>query len=154
MIAIIGLAIVGVMVAVLAVKRISPMAWGWYGPVNAPGGVAIGGYDPVAYHKSGQPTAGNPGFAITWGGARWLFATAENRSLFEGNQEKYAPQFGGFCGFAASKGFTAKTDPTAWRIEQGRLYLFNDHAFRDRWVSELGQGVINRGERAWATHVR
>lgn len=151
-IALVALALmVGAIVAYSGAKRISPMSWGWYGQVNAPAGDAIGGYDPVAYHQSGRAAKGQAMYAVDWRGARWLFATAENQALFMANHEKYAPQFGGFCAYAASKGFTAKTEPDAWRIEQGRLYLFNDQSVRDAWVSELKQGVIGRGENAWAT---
>jgi hypothetical protein len=131
-------------------KRISPVSWGWYGQVEARDGVALGGYDPVAYHRSGVAAKGDPRYATDWHGARWLFATPQSKVLFEADHEKYAPQFGGFCAYAASKGFTAKTEPTAWRIEQGKLYLFNDASVRDEWISELQQGVIGRGEKAWA----
>jgi YHS domain-containing protein len=140
----------GAIAAFAGAKRISPVSWGWYGQVNAPDGVAIGGYDPVAY-RSGSAAKGDPRYAVDWRGGRWLFASAESKALFDANREKYAPEFGGFCAYAASKGFTAKTEPTAWRIEQGKLYLFNDASVRDEWVSELGQGVIGRGEKAWAT---
>ena len=146
--------VVGAVVSFAGAKRISPMSWGWYGQINAPGGVAIDGYGPVAYHQSGGPTKGDGKYAVEWRGARWHFATAENRALFESNHEKYAPQFGGFCAYAASTGFTAKTEPTAWRIEQGRLYLFNEEGVRDKWVSELKEDVIGRGEKAWAARRR
>jgi YHS domain-containing protein len=149
-----ALVVVGSVVVVVAfAKRISPLSWGWYGQVYAPSGLAIGGYDPVSYHRVGAVTPGDAKYSSEWNGARWLFATDEDRALFESNPERYAPQFGGFCSFAASKGFTAKTDPAVWRIEGGRLYLFNDAGMRDNWVSELGEGVIERGKHAWAARV-
>jgi YHS domain-containing protein len=137
--------------AFAATKRISPIAWGWFGQVNAPGGTALDGYDPVAYHLSSRPLKGNARYAVDWNGAKWLFVSAENKALFEASPEKFAPEFGGFCAYAVSKGLTAKIEPDAWRIEHGRLYLFNDQSIRDAWVGELSQDVIGRGEKAWAT---
>lgn len=137
---------------VLASKRVSPMSWGWYGRVNAPGGIAINGYDPVAYHTTGQPTPGDPAITATWNDATWRFATKANQAKFTKAPEKYAPQFGGFCGFAASRGATAKCEPTAWKIEGGKLYLFNDATFRDKWLAELNDGIIAKGEANWARH--
>lgn len=141
-------------VVVVSVKRISPLSWGWYGQVYAPSGLAIGGYDPVAYRSVGAATPGDTKYSAEWRGTRWLFSSDTNRALFKTSPKTYAPQFGGFCSFAASKGFTAKTDPTAWRIENDKLYLFNDATMRDNWVSELGRGVIQRGEQAWAARQR
>jgi hypothetical protein len=137
--------------SVLRVKRVSPMSWGWYGTVCNDAGVAIKGYDAVAYHRTGQPTPGDPAHGVDWHGGHWLFATAENQALFAKHPEKYAPQFGGFCSFAASKGFTAKCDPTAWKIEGHKLYLFNDASMRENWIKGLPQGSIAQGEAAWAT---
>jgi len=143
--------VVGAIAAFAGAKRISPVSWGWFGQVNAPDGTAIEGYDPVAYHRSGRASRGDASHAVDWHGAKWLFASEENKALFEASPEKFAPEFGGFCAYAASKGFTAKIEPDAWRIEQGRLYLFNDRSVRDAWVAELSQDVIGRGEKAWAT---
>jgi YHS domain-containing protein len=146
-----GLAVViSLSVVVASVKRISPVSWGWYGQIQAPSGIAIDGYDPVAYQSHGEASPGNVKYSAAWRGATWHFSSDENRALFENNPDQYVPQFGGFCSFAASKGFTAKTDPTVWRIEGGRLYLFNDAGMRDNWVSELGDDVIGRGKHAWA----
>jgi hypothetical protein len=66
--------------------------------------------------------------------------------------EKNTPQFGGFCAFAVSKGFTAKADPTAWYVVNNRLYLFADKNVRTDWVNRVEQGVIAKSERNWATH--
>lgn len=143
-----------VAVVVISTKRISPLAWGWHGQVNVSSGLALGGYDPVAYHIAGAATRGNEAYSAEWKGARWLFSSEGNRALFEATPEKYAPQFGGFCSFATSKGFTATADPLAWRIEGGKLYLFNDASMRDSWVEALGAGIVQRSELEWAARPR
>ena len=86
-------------------------------------GLAIRGYDPVAYHLQAQPAKGIPQISYQWRGATWLFATAENRDSFQAEPERYAPQYGGYCAYAVSKGRTASIDPEAWRVVDGKLYL-------------------------------
>lgn len=66
-------------------------------PINAePGGVAIKGFDPVAYFTVGKPVKGNEQFAYSWNGATWLFSNKEHQDLFIQEPEKYAPQYGGY----------------------------------------------------------
>ena len=111
-----------VLVLVLAVvafawtKKIAPASWGLFGEINASGGVAIEGYDPVAYFAAGEAKKGNPEYTYRWKEVSWQFVSDENRKLFEANPEKYAPQHGGYCALAADSGVTAASDPTAWAI--------------------------------------
>lgn len=86
-------------------------------------GVAIHGFDPVAYFTAGEPVAGSPAYSYTWEGAEWHFASAENRNRFVEDPERYAPEYGGYCAFAVSRGGTADIDPDAWSIVDGRLFL-------------------------------
>jgi len=88
------------------------------------GGVAIMGYDPVAYFTEGRATKGSEEFNYVWLGTPWYFASREHRELFISDPVKYAPQFGGYCtGELASDGITVNIDPDAWRIIEGKLYL-------------------------------
>ncbi len=87
------------------------------------GDLAIKGYDVVAYFGAGVPTKGDPRFVHRWNDATWQFATAKNRNLFANDPEKYAPQFGGYCAWAISHGYTADVDPETFRIVDGKLYL-------------------------------
>jgi len=130
------------------VKKISPVSWGWYGAVNQTGGAALAGYDPMSMHAGGA-VLGSASHSLNWNGATWRFANDANRVAFEAAPEKYAPAFGGFCGFAMSKGFTAVSDPTAWHVEGGQLYVFNDANFRDKWLADM---TANRSlsEASWA----
>ncbi len=96
-------------------------------------GVAINGYDPVAYFLAGDSVAGSRDFSLDWRGAKWLFSSQENRDLFEAGPEDYAPQYGGYCAFAVAYGSTASTDPAAWSIHKGKLYLNFSLGVRERW---------------------
>jgi YHS domain-containing protein len=59
-------------------------------------GVAIKGYDTVAYHTEGRAVKGRSEFAYTWNDAKWYFASTENKDLFAADPERYAPQYGGY----------------------------------------------------------
>ena len=86
-------------------------------------GVAIHGYDPVAYFVSDRPVPGQMKLKYEWSGAIWLFSSEQNRRKFIANPKKYLPQYGGYCAYAASYGQSADTDPQAWSIVTGKLYL-------------------------------
>lgn len=111
-------------------------------------GVAIGGYDPVAYFTDARPVKGKPAFKVMWKGAVWYFASARNRQTFEADPRRYAPQFGGYCAYAVANGYTAKTDPDAWRIHDGRLYLNYSRHVRDLWLADV-PGHIARARANW-----
>ena len=70
-------------------------------------GVAINGTDPVAYFTMSKPVQGSADHALNWNGVTWHFASGENRQMFERYTEKYAPQYGGHCAYAISKGYIA-----------------------------------------------
>jgi YHS domain-containing protein len=77
-------------------------------PVNkSSAGLALRGYDTVAYYTENNPVPGNEQYRHTWNGARWHFVSAENRDAFVRNPERYAPQYGGYCAYAVSHGYTA-----------------------------------------------
>ena len=104
-------------------------------PVFATGGLAINGYDPVGYFTEGKAVKGSPKHTVDWDGATLQFASAENKAMFEGDPEKYAPKYGGYCAFAVSKGYIAKTDPDAWSIHEDRLYLNYSKSVRALWAA-------------------
>lgn len=86
-------------------------------------GVIIEGYDPVAYFTDNKPVKGSPEFTTTYEGATYWFASAEHAALFKQAPQKYAPQYGAFCGYAVSIGKLRPVDPTIYQIENGRLIL-------------------------------
>jgi uncharacterized protein GlcG (DUF336 family)/YHS domain-containing protein len=92
--------------------------------VNVDGdGVAIEGYDPVAYFTDGKPVKGQAQFESTFDGALYHFASAEHRVQFELDPTRYIPQYGGFCGYAASINKVSPVNPEIWQIVGGRLVL-------------------------------
>ncbi|MDD9922286.1 MAG: YHS domain protein [Boseongicola sp.] len=119
--------------AVPAVALISAPAHAAEPPVYALNGIAINGYDPVAYFTESKPVEGSGDFTSEWDGAIIQFASAENKALFDGDPEKYAPKYGGYCAYAVSKGYTASTDPDAWSIYNDRLYLNYSKSVRALW---------------------
>ena len=110
--------------------------------------VAVKGYDAVAYFKAGAPTKGSKDFTHTWQGAEWRFASAAHRDLFVADPEAYAPQFGGYCAWAVSQGYTAGIDPTAWKIVDGKLYLNYSKNVQAKWEKDV-PGHIRAAEGHW-----
>lgn len=118
-------------------------------PVNKSGnGIALHGYDPVAYFQKSQPVKGTQQFSYVWNGATWLFSSQENRNEFTANPTKYAPQFGGYCSWAVGHGYTADVDPEAWRVHDGKLYLNYSKGVQKKWEKEM-QPLIEQGNRNW-----
>ncbi len=118
-------------------------------PVNTTfTGVAIKGYDPVAYFTASKPLKGSSDFAYDWNGAEWRFATAANRDLFKADPVKYAPQYGGYCAWAVSRGYTAGIDPEAWKIVNQRLYLNYSTKVQAQWSEDI-PGNIAKAEENW-----
>jgi YHS domain-containing protein len=111
-------------------------------------GVAIEGADPVAYFEEGKPVAGSSDFEHEWMGATWRFASAENRDRFAADPEQYAPQYGGYCAWAVSQGYTASTVREAWHIEDGKLYLNYSKGVQGRWQEDI-PGHISQADANW-----
>lgn len=116
--------------------------------IYAEGGIAIDGTDAVAYFTEGRPVAGLAEHSVDWGGVSWRFATAENAARFADAPEDYAPQFGGYCAWAVAQGYTASTDPDAWTIHDGKLYLNFNRRIRRRWERDI-DGNIAKGVANW-----
>lgn len=116
--------------------------------VYAEDGLALKGADPVAYFTDSAYVQGDAAYSHEWNGATWHFASAENRDLFAGEPEKYAPQYGGYCAWAVSQGNTAAVDPEAWEIVDGKLYLNYNQKVKDRWAADI-PGNIEKAEQNW-----
>jgi hypothetical protein len=117
-------------------------------PLYSKDGLGLSGYDAVAYFTESKAVKGSPRFEHEWGGVRWQFASAANRETFAGSPEKYAPQYGGYCAYAVSRNYTAPTDPEAWKVVDGKLYLNYDKSVRALWEKELPE-AIRAGDRNW-----
>jgi hypothetical protein len=111
-------------------------------------GIALKGHDPVEYFTHNRPAKGDPTRTVTYQGATYRFASEENKKLFEESPAKYAPQFGGFCAYAVSKGYTAGIDPAAFQIIDGRLLLQNSLSVRDKFNQDTA-GNTKRADANW-----
>lgn len=110
--------------------------------------IAINGYDTVAYFTQSEPVSGLPQLSVEWNGAVWFFATSWTREMFINDPVAYAPQFGGYCALAASKGAIAPTAPDAWTIYEDKLYLNFNLRARDVWRQDI-PGNIAKAEANW-----
>lgn len=111
-------------------------------------GLAVRGYDAVAFFADNGAVQGNPTFEYAWNGAKWIFANAENLEKFKNDPEAFAPQFGGYCSYAVSHGYTADGDPMTWKIVDGKLYLNYNQKAKEAW--EAGQDkFIEDGIENW-----
>jgi YHS domain-containing protein len=111
---------------------------------------AVSGYDPVAYFKAGAPVEGKKAFEHTYKGVTWRFSSADNLAAFKADPGKYAPQYGGYCAWAVSQGYTAKADPKAWRIVDGKLYLNYNLDIQKKWEKDI-PGLIAKANVNWPT---
>lgn len=116
--------------------------------VDAYTGLAIDGFDPVAYFLDGLPRQGQKAFEAVWSGAVWRFANEGNRAAFVESPGIYAPQFGGHCALAASEGMVANGDPLSWTVAEGRLLLFRDDTAMSSWLAAPA-GRLTRAEANW-----
>lgn len=108
-------------------------------------GVAIRGYDPVAYFTIGKPTKGDAKFTAKHEGATYHFASAENRDLFAKEPAKYAPQFGGFCAMGTVFEKKIDGDPALWRVVDGKLYLNVNEQVAKRWQEDIPGNITKAG---------
>lgn len=111
-------------------------------------GLAIRGYDPVAYFTQNRPVKGKAEFTATFKGSTFLFDSQANRALFIADPERYAPQYGGFCAYGAAQGYKAATDPAAFTIIGERLYLNYSLPVQDRWRADR-EGYISKANGIW-----
>jgi len=109
---------------------------------------AIDGYDPVSYFLGAMPQQGMETISCMWNGAMWYFASEDNRTLFESMPEKYAPQYGGYCAYAVSQGYTAKIDPLAWKIVDEKLYLNYNDKIQVKWEADQDEYIMY-GDANW-----
>ncbi|MEM7562948.1 MAG: YHS domain-containing (seleno)protein [Pseudomonadota bacterium] len=108
-------------------------------------GVAVRGYDTVAYFTVGKPTEGKEQFETEWKGAKWRFASQQNLDLFKGDPEKYAPQYGGYCAYGVAVGNLVKIEVDLWDIVDDKLYLNYDKKLQGKWRKDIS-GYIGKAD--------
>ena len=113
------------------------------------GGLAVDGYDVVAYHSDHQALKGKREFRHDWNGATWQFASAAHLQQFKTDPARYAPQYGGYCAYAvAAKNELVDIDPEAFTIVDGKLYLNYSKKIQAQWEARRSD-YIAQGDRHW-----
>lgn len=136
--------------AILTLVIATLLAWqsAIAGPQYLSDDLAIGGYDAVGYFESRDAVRGDSRFTHDWNGATWHFASAANRDKFAANPQTYAPQYDGYCGYAAAFESKAHGDPEVWEIVDGKLYLNLSSGVQRRWQRDI-PGFISKADAAW-----
>lgn len=110
--------------------------------------VADQGYDLVSYHQQGGPVRGNGDYPVYYKGSAYIFANSENKNAFKDNPEKYLPAYGGYCAFGVSVGKKFISDPLAWKIVDGKLYLNLNQRVSKIWSKDI-PGYIKKADLQW-----
>ncbi len=113
-------------------------------------GVAINGYDPVAYFTKGEALKGDPQFLYQWNGVTWYFINKEHVQLFAKAPERYVPPYGGFCAYGASEKHKSPTNPNAWTIVGNKLFLNFNEKVKSLWIKDTAMR-INQANAYWET---
>lgn len=109
---------------------------------------AIGGHDAVSYFTEGAPTQGKAKYHVFWNGAVWFFSSEANRDAFSANPAAYAPQYDGYCAWAASQNYKRPGDPTVWQIVDNKLYLKVHEGAQKKWRADIPTHV-SQGDENW-----
>ncbi len=109
-------------------------------------GIAIRGYDTVAYFTQGQAVEGSADITTEWQGATWQFSSEEHKDLFVATPEKYAPQYGGYCAYGIANDYVVKIEPEQWSIIDDKLYLNYDARIQKAWSKNIA-GYIKTADR-------
>ena len=104
-------------------------------------GFALSGFDAVAYFTQSDAIEGDEAYQSEYDGATYLFSSAEHKTMFDADPEKYAPKYGGYCAYAVSKGYTASADPYAWTVHEGRLYVNFSKSVRALWATRRARNI-------------
>ncbi|AWZ01711.1 hypothetical protein RHODOSMS8_02183 [Rhodobiaceae bacterium] len=110
--------------------------------------LALKGYDTVSYFEVGRAEQGDENISHVWNGKRWHFTSERHRELFVANPEGYAPAYDGLCAWAVSKGYLQSAIPTAWTVENGRLFLNYSQGIKGQWETRK-RANIRAGDRRW-----
>ena len=113
-------------------------------------GLALQGYDPVAYFTQGEATKGSYKITTIHNDATYWFSTEEHKATFEANPDAYVPEYGGYCAFGAAMGFKFDGDPHHWKIVDGELYLNLSKDIQERWSTDI-PGFIQQADNNWET---
>ena len=112
-------------------------------------GLAIAGFDPVAYFTDARPMAGDPDYELSEEGVVWRFRNERNRASFAANPEIYGPQFGGYDPVDVARGIAYPGNPKLWLVSGQRLYLFGREESRDAFAAAPA-AIVAEARKRWA----
>ena len=110
--------------------------------------VAVQGYDVVGYFTDNKPVKGNGDHVVFRDGLTYLFANDEHKKMFEANPDKYLPQYGGWCALGTALGKKVASDPLAWKIVDGKLYLNLNENVQKIWQKDI-TGYVKKADTNW-----
>lgn len=117
----------------------------WQDPAT---GLAMGGYDPLAYFTRGGPRTGSEDVELQWGGAIWRFLNTGNRAAFQRHPHAYVPRFAGYDPYALVHDRTTRGKPSIWFNHKDRIYLFHNNANLLSWQAD-SHALIAEAEKKW-----
>jgi len=117
---------------------------------NQKDGVALAGYDAVAYFSDAKPVKGDAAISYSLDGVTYRFASAANRDAFAEQPSRYLPQYGGWCAYGLSRGYKAPIDPAAFTVRDGKLYLNYSLEVQTEWRKDPA-GYIVKADKNWPT---
>lgn len=111
-------------------------------------GLALQGYDPVAYFTDSQATPGNWKITAQHDDATYRFISEEHKEAFLANPDAYLPQYGGYCAFGAAMGYKFDGDPQQWKVVDGELFLNISKDIQEKWVQDI-PGYVEKADANW-----
>jgi YHS domain-containing protein len=111
-------------------------------------GLAIHGYDPVAFFLDQKPVKGSMLFTTRWREATWQFASRQHLDAFLKDPERYAPQYGGYCAYGTAGGYKASTEIDTWTIVDNKLYFNYNQKVKGTWSKDI-PGYIRKADGNW-----
>ncbi|MFD2255249.1 YHS domain-containing (seleno)protein [Luteolibacter algae] len=114
--------------------------------VSGASGIALNGYDPVAFFTEKKAVHGNPSISAKHEGATYLFASEADKKAFVAHPEKYVPQFGGYCAYGVAVGAVFPVDIETWQVRDGKLYLNLNPEILKEFNKDFAGNIAKAGE--------
>ncbi|MEI8146546.1 MAG: YHS domain-containing (seleno)protein [Alphaproteobacteria bacterium] len=111
-------------------------------------GLALFGFDPVAYFTENAPRPGAREHELSWGGVTWRFANEGNLQAFRADPGVYGPRFGGYDPVAVAQGLPTGGHPSIWAVHEDRLYVFHSEANRMTFAGNA-RAILTHADQAW-----
>jgi hypothetical protein len=116
--------------------------------IYAPNGIALNGYDVVAFFKQAKPVKGSSDYSFKWNDVNWLFSSKADVDSFKASPEIYAPQYGGYCAYGTAEGHKAPTQADTWTIVDNKLYFNYNKKVKQLW-SKNRSALIDSANKNW-----